>query len=455
MNITFFLSGILLLILSVVFIAIVAYLQGKRIPLLLALPFIAGFLPIGYIDRHLIELPTILVRGPYLIVLLSALMVLISTKNLGMAIPIKVIFVYSLILVLGLFSSLVNNTYLPDLFWVQRGYFVLLSFYIILRIFRHRPALNDLMAIIVWMSVANAAIAYFQRIVVVGVLGLGSGDMVSGLFTADGQFLFFQLAGLIIVVSYWFYGIQLIAIPNAYVLTIILFSVAIGNNKASWGFVLAIFLVIAMQVGAKVFWRNFRKVIWMVLLGGISYSIFDAIYVSFYNKQHTSNIGIAGYVANPEFIQYYLFGSDLEGDSKFSKGGSLKRGAAVVFAYDHIKDQSSTLLLGRGGGSTQEKGLSGERSYFSARYPGYKVGRTTFSLNLAEGGVLAVCLVFIFAISVLAGSKRGYTPQYVLIRRTIAFLIIGFVAYESLFDEISHMMLIAILSASFPRLTEA
>lgn len=419
-------------------------LRQRKISIWLAIPLAITFLPIGYVDRYLVDLPGLLSRSPFFIVVAVSVLILVDRPSVFGQVPKMFLLIYSLLFLESIISCLVNETPFVDIFYTHRGFLVLFAFVIIFNRFQHVLKTDSLLRFIVWMAVLNGCIAVFERVVMVSILRMGSGDMVSGVFSSDGQFLFFQLVGIIVVVAYWFHGQNVIRFPNGQVITLLLISIAIGNNKASWGFIAAVFLVMGYQVGLKLFFKNFGKVIWLGILGAFSYSVFDAVYVSFYNKTHESEIGIAGYVANPEFIQYYLFGSD-EADTQFSKSGALKRGAAVSFGWNHIKEEGLTTIFGLGAGSTTDKAFSGENGFFNFRYPNYKVSRTSLSLILAEFGLAGIGCLILFAFVIYASTKSSETNKMLLIKKTVAILIIGYFGYESLIEETSHMFIMAVM----------
>lgn len=435
--------GLAGLFLGIALIFLIRSLKKHEISVWFALPILAGFIPVAYIDRHLNELPAVIIWSPFFLVLASAIIILLSKRAIPNISKRLIAFYFGLALV-SVVSALINDRHMLDVAYVHRGFYMLFAIAIILSRFKNRINTEQLHTMIVWFGVLTALVAFVQRIVLVTMLKLGSGDMVSGFFGTDGEFLFFQLTCLIIILAYWFYGKKLNGISNGLALTIIFASIAIANNKAAWGFVAMIFLAFGFFSGFKVMWKNFGRMIVIMALAVVGYSVFDAVYVASYQRSYKTEAGIASYVADPEFMSDYLFGSGHKG-TIFTKGGALKRGAALAFAYDHLLESDIGPLLGMGPATTTKFTFGAEVGYFERKFPGYKVGKTSLSMYWAELGIAGVLMLVILAMVIYSGSTQDKDQRNKLISRIVALLFIVYLAYDSLLQEISVMLIIAII----------
>ncbi|MFM1874721.1 MAG: hypothetical protein RL266_458 [Bacteroidota bacterium] len=444
--------GLAGLFFGIALIFVIRLLKKHAISVWFALPILAGFIPVAYVDRHLSSLPAAMIWSPFLLVVVSAFIVLLSKRAIPNISKRLIAFYFALFLV-SIVSALVNDRHLLDVAYVHRGFYVLFSMAIILSRSRNRINTEQLHSMIVWLGVLTDFVAFIQRIVLVTVLRLGSGDMVSGFFGTDGEFLFFQLTCLIIILSYWFHGKKLNGISNGWALTIIFASIAIANNKAAWGFVAMIFLAFGFFSGFKVMWKNFGRMIVIMALAVAGYTVFDAVYVASYQRSYKTEAGIASYLGDPEFMSDYLFGTGYKG-TMFTKGGALKRGAALTFAYDHLQENEHCLIIGMGPASTTKFTFGDELGFFERRFPGYKVGKTSLSMYWAELGVAGVLMLVTLAMVIYFGSTQDKDQRNKLISRIVALLFIVYLAYDSLLQEISVMLIIAIILNPIPYSTQ-
>ena len=159
-------------------------------------------------------------------------------------------------------------------------------------------------------------------------------------------------------------------------------------------------------------------------------------------------------MTDPEFLMGYIFGDGTPG-SEFSKGGNLKRGAAVIFAYDVIQKSTSHYLFGRGPGSTLQTQMNGATNYLDQLYPNYKIGRTTVSFYLAENGILGIIFNILFIIVLFFWRPPGVRREpsrFRIIRTTFIFLSIVFLFYENLYTlPLWAITLVIMLYPTYPK----
>jgi hypothetical protein len=281
-------------------------------------------------------------------------------------------------------------------------------------------------------------VALFQRVVFVTLLKIESGDIITGTFAVDGEYLFYQVICIIIVFAYWIERKKLIKMSPGNTLLILIGSIAIANNKAGILFVIAVVTFFAYQAGLKLFWHNAKKLIYIASFIVVGVLVFDYIIKASYNRQNAESFV---YLLNPEYIQSYLFGDDTA-EGKFHHGGMLRRGAAIEFAYDLIKNDGLSFVLGKGPGAVSEAG--GQVGYISEKYPGYLIGRTTLSLLLSEYGLgsLICYLLFLSALYFWTPKSAAYRKEHVFIRKTVVFFMILYAPYQTAIVWLSHALVI-------------
>ncbi len=434
----------LLIIIAVLAVVILLPITMKQKTLVFWMAFIAVFLPIGYIDRYFVDLPTIIRWIPQLFFIGCAILSIFFYRKTRLRFPPRVLWIFFFFLIASVLSMFYNKTPLVSLIFAQRGFIYIITAIIIMKSVYEKYTLDDIYTFIIKTGLFLAAFAVFQRVVFVTLLRINSGDMITGGFTVDGEYLFYQVICIIIVMAYWFKGKKLIKLSPSTTLLILVGSIAIANNKAGLLFIILVLCILVYQVGIKAFWRQFKVIAYVVVLlfGGIF--IFNAIIVE--NVGSVRKAGSYAYLTDPEYIGNYLFGNDSD-DSKFSKGGELRRGSAIEFAYDLIKDDPFHLLLGRGPGSVSESRVGGAEGYLALKYPGYNIERSVISMLLSETGFLGMGLYFLFLMA-LYFRKTNHTEmrqEHHIIRKTIVIFMLLYAPYHNLVFLLSHAFIIATL----------
>jgi len=405
--------------------------------------FAAVFMPADYIHRFFVSLPTPIKWSPLLILLSCTGLTVIFFRKGGLRMPPNLLWAYVLFLVVSLFSMFYNETSLGELIYAQRGFIFIICLIIVFKTIYTKYTLDDLYTFIVKIGLLMAGLALFERVVFVTLLRINSGDMITGTFGSDAQYLLFQLVCTIIVIAYWLTGKKLISLSPKNTLLILIGSIAIANNKAGVLFVIAVLGFFTLQVGYKILFQHMGKMIYLFIFIFIGAFTFDYLYQAFY-KNSANKYGSYAYITDPDFMNRYLFGEDGEEDGMFNSSGRLRRGAAVKFAYGLIKKDMFNFLLGMGPGSTSAS-QGGGGGYLDDRYPGYNIDKSTISWLLAETGTLGLGLYILMLLAILYWRIPNGRKEHKIIKNTIVMLLLLYAPYENTVMMLVNGLIISVI----------
>ncbi|MDX2245489.1 MAG: hypothetical protein SF052_01835 [Bacteroidia bacterium] len=396
--------------------------------------FILCFTPLGYLSRFFN------VKGPFNLNWF-AFFALVALA-LGTALfkinktyfPRGPMLVYIGIALISFLSMLLNYIVPYSVIFPQRGYLMMFSYFALFRTVYDYYDKEDIFSFVVLTGIVSSLYAVFQRIVFVSILKLGSADMVTGLFPADGGFNYYQLICLTILVVYWFQEkpIKNLPIPVPAALLIIVGSFAFANDKVVFIFLFIIIGVIIAQTGFEVIKKHIPK-----LVGGFLFlSVVAVIFTDYQDEAYSADGGATTTekMADPEFYKAYIFGDD-SAEGKFAKGGQLKRGAAVVVALEQIQKSTFHYLFGRGPGATSQNSLRGAEGKLDKEFPGWDIGRTALSWYIAETGMLGMIFQILFIISIGFWNPPGMKEQsqFKIIRITYTIFTALYITFDNLY----------------------
>jgi|GEM_PF-4428414 len=414
----------------------------KREKLLFWIPFVITFIPIEYIDRYFIKLPTILNWIPQLFLILCGVIasVVLLKKPLRSSKWFSI--AYLLFALVAIVSLSVNGNSIVGAIYAQRGFIFIFSFLVITKAIYDHTSLDDFYKIVIKAGFLSAILAILQRAFV--SVTSSSGDMVTGLFSSDSQYLFFHCFCFVVSISYWYHGKQILKkIPSSNLSILFILSIGIANNKAGVGFLIVILIFFAFYVGYKNFWKFFGR---MIILGAfitISLTIFEKILTG--SGRLRNEESSFAYLTDPEYISDYMFGSDDNWHGQFSKSGTLRRGSAITFGYGLLQENPYYLLFGKGPGSTSESGI-GEGD-LSKVYQGYKIGRSTLSEKLTEYGLIGTFFFLAIIIVVYFVNSKEYPlgQTHLLIKKVAILFMLCYLPYENIFLTIINGLVFSLL----------
>lgn len=263
-----------------------------------------------------------------------------------------------------IFSAIINDSSLLNT--LQSFRWIVLFFglaYLLPRLFASNKPLIRLFIVV---SLINVILCVVQRIVYVVHLGLGSGDIVTGVFSNYYELVLFQICCILIDTQKRMTGKYDRKIP--YLLAVLLHAapMMLSNSKASWvylGLGLCV-LVGSAQIGMK---RKLQLVGTSLTVILISLIAFNLIFINkalnnrsvSYSAQHYE------YIVNPTYMLAYQLGRKSFGFiEELSRNGiynnNIGRFGRMAYNYFRISGSTPTLLLGLGP-TSDENYVHGER----------------------------------------------------------------------------------------------
>ena len=412
-----------------------------------------AFIPFDYVHRFFFELPSSVRWLPFVVIMGMAGISLLLPYEKKPRVPLPLIIIYFLILMLSVISLLFNDSSLKALLVAQRGYLLIFSFLILMRNILGIYAKEDLYRMLVWVGIVHFPIALFQRIVFVGLLKIETGDMVSGLLPVDGFYLFFQCICLLITLHYWLRGKRIIPqISSEVVLILLLGSVSIGANKAGFIFLTVTLGLVMLRTPFQLVRRQFRKIVIATLAVAMAFVTFNFVYNQEFAEGEENTY--TQLLTDPQYFLKYNF-STSGGRSQFTPSGRLKRGAAIVFAWNHIDKKTGHMLLGLGPGATAESNMEGAAGSLASRYPNYYINRVSMAMFLGDTGLIGLALHILFLLAiwwchprdVKAGDTRFAWDHNM--REGFIILALLYYTYENLYFEPMFGLVIAVLVFPF------
>ncbi|MEZ4826786.1 MAG: hypothetical protein R3C61_10915 [Bacteroidia bacterium] len=414
--------------------------------------YILCFTPLGYLSRFFG------VKGPFNLnwfAFFALVAIALGTalfKINKIRFPRGPMAVYSGIALVTLLSMLLNYVKPFSIIFPQRGYLMMFAYFAIFRVVYEYYDKEDIMSFIVITGILSGFYAIFQRMVFVAVLHIGSPDMVTGFFAADGGFNYYQLICITILIVYWFEERPMknlpVSVPVA--LLLIVGSFAFANDKVVFIFLFIIIGAIIAQTGFEVVKKHMLK-----LIGGFIFlSVVGVIFAGYQDEAYSSDGGqtTSEKMMDPEFYKAYIFGDD-SAEGKFAKGGQLKRGAAVMVAFEQIQKSTFHVLLGRGPGSTSQNSMRGAEGELDKLFPGWDIGRTALSWYIAETGILGMILQILFLVSIgfwRPPASVGELPHFKIIRITYALFSCMYITFDNLYFQPVMGLLVVVMTYPIP-----
>lgn len=400
------------------------------------LGFAAVLLPVEYIDRYFIDLPSAVKWLPELGLTGAGLAAFVLCPRERLGLPRVLLAIIAAQLVLALASALYNGTAWAAVAVAQRG---LVQFFAAASAQKavdglYSRARRD--SFLVGAGLVSAVVCFLQRVTV----GRSEPDRVTGLFSQGEVMLFVHLTVLALLLSAWVerraigrWNVPLVA--GAMVL-----SLAIGNQEAAFPY-------LALLVGYFLVFARQRRgpLLLATLAGGLGViGLFSFLYDSAYRSEEGQRSFVESFL-DPAYLKRYIFG---EQQDVYTPGGDLLRGAAIVTAWGEIEGQPATLVLGRGPGATSESGVAGASGPLALAFPG--IGRVTLSLLLGDTGLAGVLLYGLFLVVLWRTRARDLAPEEILFRGATLLLAATFIVYFRMGYEPIFAWLLAGLARASP-----
>lgn len=412
-------------------------LQGRRAVFWFA--FALPFVPIEYVDRYHLDLPAALKWSPLFGIVFAGAAAFLLLPEVRTRVPRRVVATVAALVGLAALSMVANGTAVAAFVVAQKGWIVAAAAAFALTAGYGLYRREDLYAGLVRAGLLSSVVSAFQRVVVVPtVSGPDAADRVTGLFSVGYLQVYFHLFCIGVVLAYELHGRRLLRAPTWLVLLVLVGSLAVGNEKASLPYLVALVGFVLVRCGVRETARRHGA----LLAGALVLPALLLVGYSAVNDEPDAETQ-ATYreqMLDPGYLTRYFFGDE---STQLTSGGELRRGAAVLFVWNRIADSPLQVALGLGPGETSESRIPGASGGLAERYPGYHVSRVALAMILGDGGLLGLVLYGLFLAAVWFAREPGEPPEHARVREVLVFLVVGFAPYANLTNEAIHCLLLA------------
>lgn len=393
------------------------------------LGFVGTLLPLAFVDRYYVSLPSAIKWTPEFAVVGAALAAMALAPRETPRIPARVLAAAGAFVALSIVSWLFNGSSASALVVSLRGLVLLGASFWAQRAVRDVLDKDRLLGFLVGAGLVSAFVCLLQR----ATISAGQADRVTGLYSLGEVMLFFHLLAIGITVLYWIDGRRVLRWNSLAIVLLLVLSLAVGNQEAAFPYM-------ALVLGHLVLRGGRRR---LALLGGgvfLSAAVLG-VFTLFYDADYSEPGGrsFSDSIFDWAYLERYVFG---EGDDILTPGGELLRGAAVRVAHDQVDDDPGRLWLGRGPGATSESGVAGATGPLARAYPG--IGRVTLSLLIGDVGLGGTILYVLFLLA-LVRSSREEPARHAHSRELFVLLSLTFLVYARLCYEPGYAWAAALL----------
>jgi hypothetical protein len=385
------------------------------------LGFAAVLVPVEYVDRYFVDLPSALKWLPELSLTGAGVAAFVLCPRERAALPRAVLWVVAAQVLLALVSKLYNGSAWAAFVVAQRGHVMFLAAALAQKsadgIF-DRTRRDSFLVGAGWLS---AGLCVLQRL----TIARSEPDRVTGLFSLGEMMLFFHLVVLALVLSAWLEGRRIGRWNLPLAAGALVVSLGVGNQEAAFpylGLLVGWFLVRARQ-------RRGPLLLATVSGGAVLLVGFSLLYDTSYRAEE-GKPSFAESLVDPAYLKRYVFG---ERHDVYTPAGDLLRGAAIVRAWEEVAGDTGHTLVGRGPGATSESGVAGASGPLALAAPG--IGRVTLSLLLGDLGLGGVLLHLLLLWSVWRTGGRRVTFGHGLFLGAAILIAASYVVYFRLIYE--------------------
>ena len=412
------------LLVGLVFGLVIALLSALNIKIGIYLFYISVFIPVTYVERYFIDLPTSLRWFPQLFLgLLLVLSILLKKNKITKDYPLlpnSMMWVGIIYLLLVLFSMLINFTSFLAAVWSLRGFILIYGSIIVHRLNFTKKGQEKFIRFLVIIGLIMVPVTLFQRVVIVASRPYQPSvyDMVTGLFASYDDLVLFQIFCVIAVTSWWIHGRKLLPFSPIILIGALFFPLVISYSKAApiYFFVTMIF----------VFWLCRTRISPKLLAALFVIVIFGILGTIFFDVLFQATGGPYSIVEDLYTVEGAL--KYLLNENATTEGG-LQRGAALLFNLELIQQEPHGLLIGLGPGSFSSSRIEGATGYIYAMYPNLYLDFSSLTTMLGELGVSGVLITIVFLISIYFLRKPMEGNHLIVLRKGSIFLLISLLFY--------------------------
>ncbi len=423
------LSGILFamqqyLLVGMLFGVMIALLTALNIKIGIYLFYISVFIPVTYVERYYIDLPSSLRWFPQLFLILILVLSILQNKNKLSShfplLPKSMIWIGVFYLLLVLFSMLVNATSVLSAVWSMRGFILIYGSIIVHRLNFTKQGQEKFIKLLVIVGLLMIPVTVFQRVVIVASRPYQASvyDMVTGLFATYDDLVLFQIFCVIAVTSWWIHGRKLLRVSPILVIGTLFIPLVISYSKAA-----PLYFFMTMLF---VFWLCRKRISPKLLFALFVVIVFGIAGTLFFDLLFQATGGPYSIVEDLYTVEGAL--SYLLNDNATTEGG-LQRGAALLFNLKLLQQEPQGFILGLGPGSFSSSRIEGVTGYIYSIYPNLYLDFSSLTTMLGELGFSGVLITIILLTSIYFLKKSKESDYLIVLRKGTIFLLVSLLFY--------------------------
>ena len=385
------------------------------------------FLPFGYIDRFVTNVPDFLRWLPFVFLLLTSIGCAIQGSLGARSLPRSVIVASVAFVFVGLISSWHNVSNPVGTILAFRWLFLIIGSVAVTRCAFGPNATRHLYRIMLYLGLFQIPVTVIQRVGFVGKLDLDPGDSVAGLFLGYPDLVFFQIFCIVIVVSHWLRGQKLLAISPIATLMLLLVPIILSNARAAWIFLPLTLTHLIIFAAGKNILKIAGKLLFLSTVFIIGVLAFDRILYS--ERPEQSML----YLTDLDYIQQHIFGGETEASEL--ERGRFRRGALIFFLHQTISSSIPALLMGLGPAEVMETAVSGSGGEFYLQHQDLGLNRNSISVVYGGTGLLGAIAVGFLLFGLYRGDKSIHFSYNSPERSTAIFLICLMLIYYNVLNS--------------------
>lgn len=397
-----------------------------------ALYYASVFVPVGYIHRYFFTIPSIILWFPYFLLLIAIISSLLSTykESLSKTNSWSHLLVVILWIVIALISMGVNGSSLIAGLLSFRSLFLISGTILLHRINFSIKKQENLLRFILFMGLLMVPVTLFQRI----FFAKENPDMVTGLFTAYGDLVFFQIFCILVIISWWINKKKFLNFPSTIITILLFIPLIISNSKAA---PLYFFVVMGYM-----FWLYRRRMSNRVIIGLLAITVIGIVgtfaFDKIYQLSYRNRSAIQSYYTFEGAKEYLM-------STRANSEGGLQRGAALLFNFNLIKEKPINLVVGLGPGAVSNSRVPGGTGYIYSRYPNLDLNGNSLSTVVGELGIMGVILLLLLFLSFYK-LNNNESIELVVLRKCTALLGVLLLIYMKVLLSFPITLILGVLS---------
>lgn len=445
--------NVVLLIWSFILFSVVYKYPGTGFNILL----VTMFFPYRIVDSLFYLNVSKIQDIPYFLLIIMVMRAMTKNKNniklfirsIPMSIKGSIFFIF----LISTISSYINNVNIIDFIFYFRWLFFLFGLMFVIST-RELP-ITKAYRLVVIIGLLQIPIVFFQRFILVAFLGISMGDIVRGVFPTYYELIFYQIACILIMVTFKVRKLKLFnSFSSTTIILLLLSSLVFTNSKSAW--IYLIFSGILLIKKIKITKAQKTKIMlssFVIVL----FAIFSFNYIlnsKRLNRDVNSIQQYAAYLWNPRYIYQYffLFNSfarvqDLASSKKYDSYliNHLGRGGEIAFNYLKISKSMPNLFFGLG----PPPALISEK-HFAKSDRFHLIGGPVYVRVLGDYGISGIMSILIFTFMFYKWRIKPNVNDIdnLVLRKSIIFLVFLLMIYYGVWFSIYTAFVLSMLFCS-------